>query len=105
MNNQAIEAGLRKTLGELEERLTKVRSDMSKGHSADFAEQVTERENDEVLEGIAAETQASISDIRAALSRIHDGTYGVCIRCGGAINAERLTAMPETALCMTCASA
>ncbi|MCB1648612.1 MAG: TraR/DksA C4-type zinc finger protein [Pseudomonadales bacterium] len=76
---------------------------MSKSHSADFAEQVTERENDEVLEEIKAETEASVMNVLAALARVREGTYGQCTRCGEAISPERLAAIPEAALCMSCA--
>lgn len=104
MSIRATEESLRRQLSELEDRLTKVRSDMSSSHSADFAEQVTERENDEVLQAIAEETEASMTDIRAALARIHEGTYGLCTACGEAVSPERLAALPEAALCLVCAN-
>jgi RNA polymerase-binding transcription factor DksA len=50
-----------------------------------------------------AETR-QLSAVEAALGRIATGTYGTCIRCGLAINAARLTAMPEAAMCASCAS-
>ncbi|GJM11865.1 MAG: hypothetical protein DHS20C12_02680 [Pseudohongiella sp.] len=103
MNLQAIEASLTEKLAQLEDRLAKVSKDMSKSHSADSSEQAVERENDEVLEGIAQETQTAISDIRAALTKIGEGSYGSCSDCGEAINPERLEALPETAYCVSCA--
>ena len=103
MNKSAIETTLQSKLGELEERLAQVSKDMSKSHSADFAEQVAERENDEVLEEIKAETEASVMNVLAALARVREGTYGQCTRCGEAISPERLAAIPEAALCMSCA--
>jgi len=42
--------------------------------------------------------------VEAALARITAGTYGTCIRCEMKINAARLAAMPEAALCASCAS-
>ncbi len=45
-----------------------------------------------------------LSAVEAALARIADGTYGTCTRCGLKINAARLTAMPEAAMCAACAS-
>ena len=105
MNLQQIEAKLTGSLEELEERLANVNKDMSKSHSADSSEQAVERENDEVLEGIAQETQAAIQDVRAALARIGEGSYGECAKCGEAINPERLEALPETVHCVSCADA
>ena len=104
MKFQKEEAKLRERLAQLEERLDHVTRDMSKSHSADFSEQATERENDEVLGGIGQETQTSIQHIRAALARIDAGTYGSCASCGKPINPERLDALPETVHCVSCAA-
>ncbi len=105
MNIQLIQASLTKKLRHLEERLAHVQKDMSKSHSADSSEQAVERENDEVLEGIGQETQSAIQDIRAALVKIDEGSYGNCSECGEAINPERLEALPETGHCVSCAAA
>lgn len=104
MNLQSIEAKLRKQLALLEERLAHVKKDMSQSHSSDSAEQAVERENDEVLGGIGEETRSAIADIHAALTKISAGTYGVCSRCGKAINPDRLDVLPAAAHCMSCAT-
>jgi len=103
MNNQLVEAKLSEKLGQLEDRLGHIKKDMTKSHSADSSEQAVERENDEVLEGIGQETESAIQDIRVALARISEGTYGSCSNCGEVIQAERLEALPETAHCVSCA--
>jgi DnaK suppressor protein len=41
-------------------------------------------------------------EIRDALLRIENGTYGVCAICGGEIGAARLAAYPATTLCLEC---
>jgi DnaK suppressor protein len=40
--------------------------------------------------------------IEAALSRIEDGSYGVCTECGEDINPVRLKAVPWTSVCISC---
>jgi DnaK suppressor protein len=105
MNVTNVEARLRDRLALLEARLAHVTKDMSSNHSADSGEQAVERENDEVLEGIGQETQASMQHIRAALARIDAGTYGLCARCGDAINPARLEAVPEAVVCVSCSPA
>jgi DnaK suppressor protein len=40
--------------------------------------------------------------IEQALQRISEGSYGRCETCGGAINPERLTALPYTTQCIRC---
>lgn len=43
--------------------------------------------------------------VQAALDRIDDGTYGICIRCGKPIPPRRLDAEPAAMTCMDCLSA
>ena len=69
----------------------------------DFAEQVTQRENDEVLFAIDGETQQTIHLIDAALARIKDGVYGTCASCGEKIPDARLAALPYVTTCIDCA--
>lgn len=40
--------------------------------------------------------------IDAALVRIEKGTFGECEHCGSAIGRQRLRAIPEAPLCITC---
>lgn len=40
--------------------------------------------------------------IDAALRRLQDGGYGVCIDCGGEVGLQRLRAEPEAARCIDC---
>jgi len=46
----------------------------------------------------------TIDEIDAALHRIADGTYGVCVHCGAAIPPERLEFRPFAAGCVACQS-
>lgn len=68
-----------------------------------FAEQVTQRENDSVLAALDDEARAQVGLIDAALARIEDGSYGSCVRCGEEIAAGRLEAVPYSTLCIACA--
>jgi DnaK suppressor protein len=43
-----------------------------------------------------------LAQVRAALARFQQGTYGLCERCGMAIDPARLQALPYAALCMGC---
>jgi len=40
--------------------------------------------------------------IESALSRIENGTYGICTMCGDEISQVRLQAVPWTSLCIAC---
>lgn len=69
----------------------------------DFAEQATQRENDDVLNALSEEAKQIVRQINNALHRIETGEYGICTQCGVEISKERLDAVPYTALCINCA--
>jgi RNA polymerase-binding transcription factor DksA len=103
MDHANQKAALEAKLADLEHRLAGVTKDITKTLSSDFAEQATERENDDVLEEIGKETQLSIAHIKAALQRIEDDNYGICAGCGEDIAPARLEAIPEATHCVKCA--
>jgi DnaK suppressor protein len=107
MTTDILTAGnvLQAMLAELEGRLQRIGADLSEPLSADFAEQATEREDDDALEGQEALLAQEIAAVKAALGRIDDGSYGLCTRCGEAVGEKRLQAFPEAALCISCARA
>ena len=47
---------------------------------------------------------AAIDDIEQALTRLDNGTYSQCVRCGGQIGDARLDALPTVRHCLNCAS-
>ncbi|MGL4235453.1 TraR/DksA family transcriptional regulator [Tabrizicola sp.] len=101
--NAARKAALEKRLKELDARLESIEEELDSHHDPDWEELATEREGDEVLEATGNAGLAEITQIRAALKRIADGTYGDCTRCGEKIAEARLDALPWTPLCRSCA--
>jgi DnaK suppressor protein len=71
--------------------------------SADFAEQVTQRENDDVLGAISDSARFELAQVDAALRRLAAGRYGTCTGCGEAIEPQRLVALPHAERCCRCA--
>ena len=55
-------------------------------------------------EPIAEPTRRELADIEAALRRIEEGSYGTCETCGGALGLQRMRAIPEARLCLSCSS-
>jgi RNA polymerase-binding protein DksA len=55
------------------------------------------------LDAVQREAAADLRAVDAALSRIADGTFGVCERCGRPIGIDRLNARPTAELCIDCA--
>ena len=43
-----------------------------------------------------------LRNVRAALRRIEEGSFGVCLHCEEDINPKRLNAVPWTAFCIQC---
>jgi DnaK suppressor protein len=46
-----------------------------------------------------------LRDVRSALGRIDDGTFGTCLHCEEDISRRRLEAMPWAKLCLPCQEA
>ena len=46
-----------------------------------------------------------LRNVRGALSRMADGSYGTCLHCEEEINPKRLNAVPWTAYCIKCQEA
>ena len=69
----------------------------------DFAEQVVQRENDDVLEALDDEAKQIVQQIDNALLRIKSGDFGICQSCGEDIPQARLEVLPYAAYCVSCA--
>lgn len=55
------------------------------------------------MAGLESELIAKAAATERALARIDDGTYGICVRRGEPIGADRLEARPAAELCIACA--
>ncbi len=43
-----------------------------------------------------------LCQVKAALRRVHDGSFGSCVECESAISPRRLSALPWAARCIQC---
>jgi len=59
------------------------------------------QERDFAMEALDRESLLS-PEIRAALERIDNGSFGICLNCEEEIAARRLAAVPWAALCIIC---
>ncbi len=101
---QDIQQMLEERLQFLSTKVDEIEGDLREPADPDFAEQATEAEADEVLEGLESSALLEISQINAALSRIEAGTYGECATCGEPVGEKRLEILPHAAQCISCAS-
>ena len=94
---------LRERLESLLERAEVIEDDLRHPLDDDWSEQAVDLADDEALEGVDEVLRAEIQQIRLALLRIENGTYGTCAKCGKEIRRERLQARPIATRCIDCA--
>lgn len=107
VKSEDIKKELIRSRKDLEERLERIKKHIrhsETGIDPDFEDQATQRENDDVVDNLSCRLQKQLSQVRQALSRIDDGTYGICSFCGEPISSARLLAIPYTNICRKCAS-
>ncbi|MDB5900546.1 MAG: transcriptional regulator, TraR/DksA family [Ramlibacter sp.] len=68
----------------------------------DFKDLAGEQSLADVDEAQGERAALELEQVLAARRRLHDHTFGRCVRCGQAIDLRRLTAVPATARCTAC---
>ena len=83
--------------------LLKIEDQLDDPADEDWEEAAIEAQDDQVLEGLGQAGQAELRRIEAALDRIEQDEYGICVKCGDVIEARRLDLLPDTPFCANCA--
>jgi DnaK suppressor protein len=65
----------------------------------DTTQQIGERE---IASRGLSRNASLVRDLRGALNRVAEGTYGVCVDCEEPIAPKRLAAVPWTPRCLSC---
>ncbi len=102
MTQQLIEQFTQRIV-ELQHRVDSIHKDFASGRHADWSEQASERENDEVLNALESEAKVEIQQLSNAITKIEKGHYGLCEECGKAIAPQRLVVRPAALKCIQCA--
>ncbi len=93
-------------LEDLDERLGKITNDSKQNNehvAQDIEKQACEAEANISLSSFgSAATRQEMEQIKLAISRIDDGTYGVCLSCGKRIKKERLSTIVFSSQCIRC---
>lgn len=74
----------------------------NRAYSIHMAENASENEAINMALGLRKILLERLTGINHALERLEDGNYGICARCGCAIDMERLIATPQAVLCVQC---
>lgn len=100
-----LETELKHLRGDLEQLETSGQPAAERREGSPFGKREEEAtESFELEKRLALEKQirANLGEIEHALSKFEKGTYGLCDICGQPINPERLEALPQATLCMSC---
>lgn len=68
----------------------------------DFADIASDDIDRKMIEAIGTQDVKRIKAIDNALSRIQQGKYGLCVKCGKKIPQDRLEAIPYALMCIEC---
>ncbi|MFQ3664755.1 MAG: TraR/DksA C4-type zinc finger protein [Sphingomonadaceae bacterium] len=101
---ESLRVRLWRRYAELGGDVQEIAADLRGPLDADFAEQATELEEQVALEALEEQKLAEMAAIRAALGRIAEGSYGICVNCGAEIPEARLRALPTAVRCVACAA-
>ena len=72
-------------------------------NTADLNNLADADEEQNVNNAVVSELEARLQQVKEALQKIEDGTYGTCHKCGKQIEIARLDANPAATTCIACA--
>ena len=102
-NSEYFRSKLTTLKAQLCDRISSINQDVRQKVAADWQEQATERENDEVLDSLSRSSVNKLLLINIALQRIDVDEYFSCSICGNEIPTKRLELLPFTTHCVSCA--
>ena len=105
MKHSSARKQLTARLDQLLPQIGKIEAHLANPLEKDSQERSLQLENDEVLGALDEAGRKELLQIRGALERLDDGTYGTCDRCGESIATARLKALPSAKHCIQCAEA
>lgn len=101
---RAFQAVLERDEAELV-RVLRKRDDIAIQQSADQMDQIQyASERDLAIRNVDRESRL-LRQVKAALRRIHEGSFGTCMECESAIGPKRLAAVPWAPRCIQCQEA
>lgn len=103
-------AVLEKVRQELMKRKIELEQDLKRLAQEPVADDQVQDPGDQALTSTMEALHVSLQDaelgeynrIGRALEKIQDGSYGVCMDCGGPISERRLKSYPDAARCLSC---
>jgi DnaK suppressor protein len=89
---------------ELQEQLRQLESDEYEGvgYGNHMADDATEAFEQTIGMGLRRSFECALEQVSDALTKLDNGTYGICEDCGGRIDRARLEALPQAVYCLEC---
>lgn len=94
---------LRRELEELRERIAALEAGIEEKPNYGMGKGDPSITRWELDQAMLADLRRRAASFEQQLSRIGQGTYGICERCGRPIDPDRLAVLPDTNLCIECA--
>jgi DnaK suppressor protein len=86
-------------------RLLRDRGSIAIERSADPMDEIQYASERDLAIGNVDRESTMLRNVKGALQRIHDGTYGTCVECESEISPKRLAAVPWAPRCILCEEA
>lgn len=101
----ALDAGTDRVAARLDAELTSAKANLARiedEYNALLADPAVIQEDRDSTRILLEGARDTVAAAERAVARHHAGSYGRCSRCGEAIPAERLEALPEADTCVSC---
>lgn len=109
MNEDETRRRLEQQRTELHERVEELAAPPELGAAQGFGKRIGDGTVEAIRRltdiGVGSSLEARLARVQRALDKLDEGTYGRCDSCGGPIPPPRLQALPDSVLCVACASA
>lgn len=104
VGKRSVEAtALRQELKELRGQIARLESDLQEKPDYGMGKGDPAIARWELDQALLEDLKRRAQGLERQLSRIDQGTYGLCEQCGKCIDPDRLEVLPDTNLCIECA--
>jgi DnaK suppressor protein len=104
----AVRAELRARRDRDRQRLGVLAEHPERGSAVSFGKRIGDGTSEAVSRltdvGVGESLERGLERTERALTKLDEGTYGICDACGGQISGGRLRAMPDAVLCVDCSA-
>ena len=97
---QTLRASLEEERDQLKSQLAELDDEGDLSYDENFADSAQVAGQQGANRALSGQLSENLGEVERALTKMDDGTYGRCERCGKEISEARLEAMPATPYCI-----